>query len=142
MKLKTACLGLVSITLLTCATLPRVIYAQGGAFEEIGNDSSETIEDTANAANPTPTQESADVAGTGSDDLDKILNTIINGLSALVGLVVIISLIVAGIQYMTARDNASQVSAAKGRIVMTLLSLFLFMMGYSLLQWLIPGGIF
>lgn len=87
-------------------------------------------------------EETGDVGGTGSPELDSLLNRVINGLSALVGLVVVISLIASGIQYMTARDNASQVAAAKGRIVMTILAFVLFMMGYALLQWLIPGGVF
>ncbi len=87
-------------------------------------------------------EETEDVGGTGSSELDSLLNKVINGLSALVGLVIVISLIGAGIQYMTARDNASQVAAAKGRIVMTILAFVLFMMGYALLQWLIPGGVF
>jgi len=82
------------------------------------------------------------VNGTGSADLDSYLNTIVNLLAGLVGLIIVLSIIIAGIQYMTARDNASQVSAAKDRILMAVLAFFVFVMGYALLQWLIPGGVF
>jgi len=83
-----------------------------------------------------------DLPGSGSTKLDSYLNTIVNLLSGLVGLVIVLSIIIAGIQYMTARDNASQVSAAKNRILMAVLAFFVFVMGYALLQWLIPGGVF
>lgn len=81
-------------------------------------------------------------ASTGSEELDKWLQRIINLLAALVGMVVVGSLIVAGIMYMTARDNASQVAAAKQRILMSIVSLLLFGFAYAILQWLIPGGVF
>lgn len=79
---------------------------------------------------------------TNSTELDSWLQTSINLLSAAVGLVVVASLIFAGIQYMTAGSNASQVAAAKGRIAMSILALILFIFAYGILQWLIPGGIF
>lgn len=78
----------------------------------------------------------------GSDELNVWLNRIIDALTGITGLIIVISLIFAGIQYMTARDNASQVSAAKNRIVMTILAFALYMMGAALLQWIVPGGVF
>jgi hypothetical protein len=87
-------------------------------------------------------QDSGEVStGKDNDELDKLLNNGINILTALVGLVIVISMVVAGIQYQTAGDNASQVSAAKNRITMAVLSLLLFFFTYAVLQWLIPGGI-
>lgn len=80
-----------------------------------------------------------------ADDVKSVfgwLQTIINLLSAMIGLVVVISLIVAGIQYMTAGSNSSQVAAAKNRISMAILALIFFGLTYALLQWLIPGGAF
>lgn len=75
-------------------------------------------------------------------DLYGWLQIIINLLTIVAFLVFVISLILAGYQYMTARDNASQVSSAKDRIVTTVISFAVFVFGYALLQWLIPGGIF
>lgn len=70
------------------------------------------------------------------------LQRIVNILAGVIGLVVVISILVAGMQYMTAGSNASQVAAAKSRIGMAVLALVLFAFTYTLLQWLIPGGIF
>lgn len=81
-------------------------------------------------------------ATTGSSELDGWLRATINLLSATVGIVIVLSLVFAGIQYMTAGGNASQVAAAKNRIVMAILALVLFLFTYAILQWLIPGGIF
>lgn len=85
---------------------------------------------------------SGDVETGASGDLDEWINGAINVLSALVGLAIVGSIIFGGIQYQTARDNSSQVSAAKNRIAMAILSLFLYFFAYALLQWLVPGGIF
>lgn len=73
----------------------------------------------------------------------KLLQDTVNLLAGLVGVVAVISILIAGFQYMTARDNAQQVSDAKQRIVVSVISLILFGFVYVLLQWLIPGeGIF
>lgn len=72
----------------------------------------------------------------------KDLNTVVGFLSALVGVVVIGSLIYAGIQYIIAGDNASEVTAAKQRIIKSLVALVAYISIFSFLQWIIPGGIF
>lgn len=65
----------------------------------------------------------------------------INGLSALVGIVVVIMIAVGGIQYSSSRDNPQQVSAAKNRIRNAIIALLLYLFMYAFLQWLIPGGV-
>lgn len=87
-------------------------------------------------------EDSGEVRTGSSTKLDTLLNNTINVLSAVVGLVVVGNIIFAGIQYQTARDNASQVSAAKERIGVAVVSLLLFFFAYAILQWLVPGGIF
>lgn len=79
---------------------------------------------------------------TNSDELDNWLQRIINLLSGAVGITVVFSLVMAGIQYTSAGGNASQVAAAKNRIAMAILAMVLFLFSYAILQWLIPGGIF
>lgn len=81
-------------------------------------------------------------ATTGSTELNDWLERIVNFLSAVVGIVITGSIIIAGYMYMTARDNASQVEAAKLRILKAVAAMFLFAFAYLLLQWLIPGGVF
>ena len=65
----------------------------------------------------------------------------INFLSALAGIVFVLSIMIAGFQYMTGRDNAGQIQKAKSRIVMTLVALAIFIFMYAFLNFLVPGGV-
>lgn len=89
-----------------------------------------------------PSAAYAQSVNTGSNALNGWLQLIINVLSAAAGIVFVFSFIFAGYQYMTARDNAQQVSDAKNRIVTLVITFILFAFGYAILQWLVPGGIF
>ena len=66
---------------------------------------------------------------------------VINVLSAIAGMAIIASVMIAGYQYMTARDNSGQIMKAKLRIVWALVALALFIFMYSLLNFLVPGGV-
>ena len=79
---------------------------------------------------------------TGNCGIIFYLWVIINVLSALAGIVLVVSLIAAGIQWSTAGDNPQQLSAAKTRIFNVIIALFLFVFTYAFLQWVVPGGIF
>jgi hypothetical protein len=68
--------------------------------------------------------------------------TITNFLSALVGVVIVAMIILGGIQYSMAGADPSKVQAAKQKIFNALLALVLFIFGFALVQWLIPGGLF
>lgn len=72
----------------------------------------------------------------------KDLNQVVAFLSALVGIVVVGSIILGGIQYSAAGDNPQAVSAAKQRIINGLIALIAFLFTFAFLQWLIPGGVF
>lgn len=65
----------------------------------------------------------------------------INFLSAIAGIVFVVSIMISGFQYMTARDNAGQIQKAKSRIISTLIALAIYVFMYALLNFLIPGGI-
>ncbi|HET7827353.1 MAG TPA: hypothetical protein VFK97_00600 [Candidatus Saccharimonadales bacterium] len=69
------------------------------------------------------------------------LNYIIDFLSAGVGLVVVGSLILGGIQYTMAGGNPDAVGKAKHRITNALLALVVFIFIFAFLQWIIPGGL-
>lgn len=69
------------------------------------------------------------------------LVTAINLLSAVAGLAIVGSIMFAGFQYMTARDNSGQVEAAKKRIIWALVALGIFIFTYAALNWLVPGGV-
>jgi hypothetical protein len=67
---------------------------------------------------------------------------ITNVLSALVGVIIVTMIVWGGIQYSTAGADASKVTAAKQKIINALIALVLFVFGFAIVQWLIPGGIF
>lgn len=70
------------------------------------------------------------------------IRAIVNALAAGVGVVVVGTIIVAGVQYIIAGDNPSGVEQAKKRIMNGLMALAAFFLTYAFLQWIIPGGIF
>ena len=66
----------------------------------------------------------------------------INFLGVGVGVIVVIMIIMGGIQYTTAGNNPKAVGAAKKRILNAVIALAAFLVLYSFMQWLVPGGIF
>ncbi len=74
-------------------------------------------------------------------NITKHLVTFINFLSAAAMLAITASIMIAGYQYMTARDKAESIQAAKTRIVWALVALVLFIFGYALLNFFVPGGV-
>jgi hypothetical protein len=70
------------------------------------------------------------------------LNTIVNFLSAGVGLIVVGVIILGGIQYSMAGDKADAVTKARQRMLNGIIALLAFIFTYAFLQWIIPGGIF
>ncbi|HUC89964.1 MAG TPA: pilin [Patescibacteria group bacterium] len=74
------------------------------------------------------------------DIIGRYLNPAINALSAVVGLVVVISLVIGAIQYSSSRDNPQAVGAAKKRITNAILALVSFFLLWAFLQWIVPGG--
>jgi hypothetical protein len=65
----------------------------------------------------------------------------INFLAALVGVAVVFSIIVGGIQYSSSGGDPSKVSAAKNRIRNAIIALVTFIVLYAMLNFLIPGGL-
>ena len=70
------------------------------------------------------------------------LNTIVNVLGGLVGIIVIGSLIFAGIQYSFAGANQQAAVNARNRIISAMIAFGAFLLIYAFVQWLIPGGVF
>jgi Type IV secretion system pilin len=69
------------------------------------------------------------------------LREVLQLMSSAVGIVIVLMLVVAGIQYITSTGNPSLVGAAKKRIMNALTALFLFMFMVLILQFIVPGGI-
>jgi hypothetical protein len=70
------------------------------------------------------------------------LNVLINIMAGIVGVGAILMMVIAGIQYTTARDNPQAITSAKDKIVSVVIGLAVFMFLWAFLQWLIPGGVF
>lgn len=58
-----------------------------------------------------------------------------------VGIVVILMIVIGGIQYAAAGDNAQSVSAAKKRIVNAFTALLLYIFAFAILNYVVPGGL-
>lgn len=83
----------------------------------------------------------AQVTGKNAQMLLDVMIKIVQFLTVGVGAVLVLMFGWAGFRYLSARDNASQVSEAKQHIFYVVLALFLYLFGFALLNWLLPGGI-
>lgn len=77
----------------------------------------------------------------GITDIDGLLGLVVKILSYGLGAAAVIGVVVAGIMYLTARDNESQVAAAKQRLINTVIGLVAWVVMFSVVNWLIPGGV-
>ena len=75
------------------------------------------------------------------DLISKYINPLINFFSALVGVIIVIALIVAGIQYSMSAGDPSKASAAKAHIRNAIIALVAFFLLYALINFLVPGGV-
>lgn len=73
--------------------------------------------------------------------ITRYLRAFINLLSALVGIVVVMVMVIGGIQYSTSAGDPNAAAAAKKRISNAILALITFAMMYGFLQWIVPGGV-
>lgn len=73
--------------------------------------------------------------------IDGMLKLVLNILVYGVGVAAVIGVVIAGIMYLTARDSEAQVATAKKRLYEVVIGLVLWVAMWSLLNWLIPGGL-
>jgi heme/copper-type cytochrome/quinol oxidase subunit 2 len=67
---------------------------------------------------------------------------LIRFLSVGVGIVVIVSVIFAGIQYTTSQGNPEKTAQAKSRIQTSIMALIFYLFIFAIVQFLVPGGLF
>lgn len=79
--------------------------------------------------------------GTGNP-IEDFAYAIIKFLSFGVGLVIVASIIYAGIQYTSSTGNPEATSKAKARILNAVIGLFFYFLIFALIQYLVPGGLF
>jgi hypothetical protein len=75
------------------------------------------------------------------DLITDYINPAINLISALVGVAVVISLTIGGIQYGSSGGDAQKVTMAKNRIRNSIVALLTFLFLYAMINFLIPGGL-
>lgn len=71
-----------------------------------------------------------------------LLFAVIRFLSAGVGLVIVVSVIIGGIQYIVSRGDPNATQAAIKRLTSAVMALLLFIFAYAILNYVIPGGLF
>lgn len=82
-----------------------------------------------------------EVCGREGEGIYKILNVALQTLTYGVGILGVLGLVVVSIQYITAGGNEQQVAKAKERIVQIVIGLAIYAVMFTLLQWLLPGGV-
>ena len=95
------------------------------------------------------TQRSSVSTDCNEDNLDssncQIINRLVQGinlLSAVVGVVVVMMIVWAGIKYTMSKDDPQQTAAAKEHIKNAIIALLVYLFMFGFLQWVVPGGIF
>ena len=74
-------------------------------------------------------------------DIEGILNLVLDILVYGIGVAAVIGVVVAGILYLTARDNEAQAATAKRRLLEIVIGLIIWAAMWSILKLLIPGGV-
>jgi hypothetical protein len=153
------CLGLfIGVSLATSAVAfgPHA-YAADAAKDDKAKDNICKTNPDGSQSNPDPskpcipdpnalkdTPDAAAKACTGSDCsglINKYVNPFIKLLTWIVGIAVVISIIVGGIQYASAGGDPGKVVAARKRITNSIVGLLAYLFMFAFLQWLLPGGI-
>jgi hypothetical protein len=70
------------------------------------------------------------------------LKGILQFLSAGIGIIIVLMIVIAGIQYIISAGDPANIKAAKERIINAITALILFVMGYAILSFIVPGGIY
>lgn len=83
-----------------------------------------------------------EAAPSGTAPIHDMAYSFIRFLSAGVGIIIVISIIAAGIQYSSSEGNAEATQAAKTRIQNSVIGLIIYIFAFSLVQYLVPGGVF
>lgn len=93
----------------------------------------------------TPPPVNCNTSDTSNCDVDLVssyIQPILDVLSGMVGIIVVISLIMGGIEYSAAEGDPQKSAKAKHRISNTIFALVSYFFLYAFLQFLIPGGLF
>lgn len=89
----------------------------------------------------TPNPNQPGVCPKGACIIERYINPGIKVLAALAGIIIALSIILAGIQYTMSADDPQAVTAAKQRIFKSIMALIAFFFLFAFFNWIIPGGV-
>lgn len=118
-----------------------VVSAQAGEDQQqrtVSEGDAERNTDCSENARPNPSEDALHPDNCG---ITRYIQLFTNGLSILVGVVVVMMIIVGGIRYSTAGSNPQAVASAKSHISQALLALAVYLFMFAFLQWIVPGGV-
>lgn len=81
-------------------------------------------------------------SGSGGEGIFCLLNIALTVLTWGVGIAGTLGIVISGVQYLTARDSAEQMTKAKNRLINIVIGLVVYAVMWGFLNWLIPGGLF
>lgn len=79
------------------------------------------------------------VSGENGDGIYLVLNVILTVMTFGVGILGTLGIVIAGVQYATAKDNDQQMAKAKTRIFQIVIGMAIWAALYFILRWLLPG---
>lgn len=79
---------------------------------------------------------------TSNSIINNYLDPIINFLAAGVGIIVVIMVVIGGVQYIASAGDPNATAEARKRITNGLIALVTFAFMYSILEFIVPGGVF
>ena len=82
-----------------------------------------------------------DDSGENGNGIFGILLIVLNVLTFGIGIAGTLGIIIAGIMYLTARDDQGQMVKAKNMLINIVIGLVAYAVMWAFLQWLLPGGI-
>lgn len=138
-----AALAVGVITVLSVGAVPQMASAQTSPDEFNSSENAckpGTYKNEDGSACATPRQITINPAAKPSL-VEQILNPAIKLMTAIVGIIIAISLVAAAVTYSSAGGDPGRVAAAKKRITNSIIALIAYIFTFGLLQWLVPGGI-
>jgi hypothetical protein len=131
-------LAILGVSVTLASATPTPTYAEGEAVKcGSGKDAVRTSFDFG-----CPSNTSGKSKNLQQNPIYVVLLYIINTLSVGVGVVIVGSIVWQSIQYASANGSNEKVKSAKNGITNAIIALLLFISMYSLLNFIIPGGIF
>lgn len=124
--------GLMTVAVLVMSIMPVVISGVVMAT----CDPTAKVDENGDACTPIQTAVLPEDWGV-EEILRLVLDVIVYGLGA----VAVLGVVIAGIAYMTARDNATQAAAARKRLIEVAIGLVAWGVMFGVLNWLVPGGL-